>query len=411
MIDSAIPWVRSYTWIVCQLFTRAVSYPIWVAILACMSKQRAKRLRERPESPARFRALDALRGLTVILAMLDHVKIQFVPDFHTLIPLTRLATPCFIILFGAMIEIAYLSKIRQGRNVHHVKTRLISRALTCWGLALLLTGAAVLSGNLGFEPAVKSLIGLDFGRFTEIFLIYAALFLLLIAMFRLTARYGSVPILCVATIGWALKPAMATFIADPSFFTTFTLGVGMGYGPALLPALTLVGFGLAVGETLTARRRAGLAIFVIFVAALVAIGELSHGPIEAGRRFLAHRWINHSGYYAVGILAFSCLLILFHRIDHYRIVDGPMRALATVGTQTLFVYGAGNFVLNLMPMIQLHRLTGFLVALLFMMVLIALALIGPKGRNAMGFGLPALLKQRYSRLMEKLTQHLLPISR
>lgn len=34
----------------------------------------------------------------------------------------------------------------------------------------------------------------------------------------------------------------------------YILGVGTGYGPALLPAMTFLGFGIALGETLNGRR-------------------------------------------------------------------------------------------------------------------------------------------------------------
>ena len=92
-----------------------------------------------PGRAGRFALLDALRGLTVILAMMDHVKVQFVPDFHHFIPLTRLSTPSFIILFGAMIEIAYLSKLRAGKPVRHrARAHDSPGSITCWGLAVLL---------------------------------------------------------------------------------------------------------------------------------------------------------------------------------------------------------------------------------------------------------------------------------
>ena len=117
--------------------------------------------------------------------------------------------------------------------------------------------------------------------------------------------------------------------------------------------------------------------------------ELSHGPFEAGRRFLAHRWNNHPGYYAVGIVAFAgmvCTLMLAQRAGFLK---QPLRSLATVGTQTLFVYGAGNLVLNSLPMVDMPRAVGFPVAGLFLAGLIALALAGPSRRNALGLGLPA----------------------
>ena len=58
--------------------------------------------------------------------------------------------------------------------------------------------------------------------------------------------------------------------------------------------------------------------------------------------------------------------------------------------QTLFVYGAGNLMLNALPMTELPRAVGAPVAILFLAGLIVLALAGPSRRNALGLGLPAI---------------------
>jgi uncharacterized membrane protein len=95
-----------------------------------MEENSSAHLKVGTKQSTRFETLDALRGVTVILAMLDHVKVQFVTDVHVLVPLTRLSTPGFIILFGAMIEIAYLSKLRAGRTMRSVRERMASRLIT-----------------------------------------------------------------------------------------------------------------------------------------------------------------------------------------------------------------------------------------------------------------------------------------
>lgn len=356
----------------------------------------------------RFASLDALRGLTVILAMLDHAKVQFVSDLHVFVPLTRLATPCFIILFGAMIEIAYLSKLRSGSEIRSVRERMAARLITCWALAILLTIAAVISGNLDVETAWRSTIGMGLGRFNEILLIYAALFAILIAMLPILARHGAVPILAVAIVGWLSQPVLAAAFPNPVYLLNFFLGVGVGYGPALLPALTFLGFGLALGETLTGRRGVLLAVLVVVLAAVVCASELSYGLLEFGRRFLANRWINHPGYYAVGIIGFVGIwgaLLVAKRI---RFMDVPLRGLARVGTQSLFVYGAGNLFLNLLPVLELPRAIGIVVAFLFLAGLVTLSLVGPSKRNIFGMGLPARWGQEYGKVRDYMVGRLLP---
>ena len=92
-------------------------------------------------------------------------------------------------------------------------------------------------------------------------------------------------------------------LADSGYGASFLLGVGTGYGPALLPGLTFLGAGMACGEVLTGRRGPALPLAILLAAGAVALWELGDGPAEAARRFLAHRWTNHPGYCAVGIIS------------------------------------------------------------------------------------------------------------
>ena len=108
----------------------------------------------------RFETLNALRGVTVILAMLNHFKVQFVKDVHVLVPLTRPSTPGFIILFGAIIEISYLSKLRAGRSMRSVRERMASLLITLGNRCLtVLSCACIGQSRLRFSMARSSWIG------------------------------------------------------------------------------------------------------------------------------------------------------------------------------------------------------------------------------------------------------------
>lgn len=344
---------------------------------------------------SRFAIVDVLRGVALILAMMDHVKVQFVPDFHFFVPLTRLSTPSFIIIFGAMIEIAYLSKIRSGRSLRFTQARMTERMLTCWALAVLLSFAAAASGNIDLGTAFRSIIGLEMGRFNEIFLIYSGLFIILIGILPIVARHGSVVIIALACLAWSLTFSLNSLVEMPSSFVNITIGLGFGYGPALLPSLTFLGFGMALGEMATGRRGPFLAFAMIALAVIICVFELSHGPLEAGRRFLAHRWINHPSYYAVGILGFVCIAMVIAGCIRWRVFKTIRGILAQVGAQSLFFYGFGNLLLNVLPIVELPRIAGPLAAITFMIGLIALACAGPQLRNTIGFGLPQLWRQFY----------------
>ncbi|MGV0912682.1 OpgC domain-containing protein [Martelella sp. FOR1707] len=315
-------------------------------------------------SSQRLVALDALRGIAVLLAMADHLKIQFVPDVHLLVPLTRLATPSFVILFGMMIEIAYLSKLRKGTALPRIRGRLTSRMLICAALFAGLTLAATVSGNLSFQQGLLAVTGMGPGRFSEILLIYTVLFAVVIALLPALRRYGSLPVLVLAGLAWCLKLTLDGMAPQSGYPLTLVTGVGLGYGPALLPSMTFLGFGLAIGEVLTGRRNIVIPVLMLAVAVVICLTELSGGPMEAGRRFLANRWLNHPGYYAVGIVAFVGLGLCLQLSLSLPHVASVTAAFATIGTQSLLIYGGGNLVLNLLPTFSAPHPLGLTIALL-----------------------------------------------
>lgn len=350
----------------------------------------------KPGPKRRFDALDELRGVAIILAMLDHVKVQFVTDIHVLVPLTRLATPAFIIIFGAMIEIAYLSSARDSTSAQTLRWRMAQRLVTVALLFLLLTAAAVVSGNLDPLTGLQAALCLTQGRFSEIFLIYAALFALILLFWRGVLRHGSALVLIAAALGWGLWWVLNPVVEAPPYIMGFLFGIGQGYGPAILPGLTFLGFGMALGEALTGRRSAMLPALLLGLALVVVALELQHGILESGRRFLAHRWTNHPGYFAVGIVAACGMLAGLVVLERAGALRGVRRWLGRVGVQTLFIYGAGNLVLNLLPDRALPHWLGIPVAALFLGGLLVLAVAGREVRNRLGLGLPALWQRGYA---------------
>ena len=324
----------------------------------------------------RYIVFDAVRGLAVLLAMVDHVKVQFVPDFHLLLPFTRLSTPSFIIVFGVMIELAYLSKLRAGAPISQARRRIAIRMVQCLSVFAVITLAAMVSGNLGLAEGARALAGLGPGRFSEILMIYALLFSVVLVLLPLFVRYGAYLVLGLAALGWGLKGiAAGSLDATVPYVLTFFTGIGTGYGPALLPAMTFLAFGLALGEVMTARRRKVLPAILVMLAALILSHELSNGVMDAGRRFIAHRWTNHPGYFAFGILGFSAISLFLMMVQRTPYLKHLTAGLARAGKQSLFIYGGGNLVLNLLPAFEITRAAGAGLAFGFMMALFGAAFI------------------------------------
>ena len=157
----------------------------------------------------------------------------------------------------------------------------------------------------------------------------------------------------------------------------FLLGTGEGFGPAILPALSFVGFGIAFGEFITGRRGPALLLGCLAVALALVVWELwQSGALAVIDRWVVLRWSNHPIYFAAGILITSLYLLLLHSLWRNGSAGPVTTTLANFGTKTLFIYGFGNVALNLLPIYEGLVGLGLVLALLFMIGLLALSCVG-----------------------------------
>lgn len=299
----------------------------------------------------RIDPIDSVRGLAVILAMLSHALLQFTDHFDTLKPLTRTATPAFVILFGIMLEIAYLQRLRAGESATVVKRRLGSRMVVCYLYFAAITVAALATGKLFPMESLKALVFLEKGFLGVLLKIYTVLFLLVLFLLPLLRRYGANVMVAAAVAGWVAKFACDAVMTHPPHLMNFMVGNGRGVGPAILPSLTFVAFGMLLGETLSGKRNATAVVVVLLGAAVFAAMQfLDAGSVSALRGdWLAARRYNHPLYFALGMLSTSLYLGLFWLLWRRPKPDPFSRFSADMGQQTLFIYGTGNIILALLP--------------------------------------------------------------
>lgn len=327
---------------------------------------------------SRLNFVDSSRGLAVVLAMLSHALLQFsanVDVLETVRPwisiVTRSATPTFMILFGIMIEVAYLRKLREGSALRTVQTRLLARAITCYALFVCITVAAFATGKLGGVETFKALSYQANGRFGTILKIYAVLFLLILVTLPLARRFGAWFFLGFATVAWIVRwVAMETDLSD-LYVLHFLIGHAKGFGPAILVGMTFVAFGMAIGEALTGRSKWRLAAILLSGAVLQvawSIGE--HGYMEwMVQTVKTYRWINDPVYFAYGIVACALCLAIFALWHSFAAIPAPT-ALDTLGRDTLLFYGGGNIVINLLPYYGGTAVWGALMPVAFLLFLI-----------------------------------------
>jgi len=349
-------------------------------------------------SSARYQSIDAVRGLMVVLAMLSHSILQFHPDFRALVPLTRTATPGFVILFGIMLELAYMRKLRAGGAPAAVDRRLIGRMVLCYLLFCLISLAAVVTGKLDLVQGLRSVTFVGAGRFGVILKIYAVLFLIVVLISPWLTRYGADLLIAMAALGWLLRAVVDAGMRAAEidiYAVSFVVGSGRGFGPAILPSLTFLAFGMALGEALSGHRgRARAAAGLALAAALVGLEVAGNGPRGALEALLAARWLNQPLYFAAGIVTTSLYLAMAAWLWRRARVDPVSRGLADLGRQTLTVYAGGNVALNLLPLYRGgDAVTGAALTGIFMAVLLTAALL--RARRPVKFdraliGLPGL---------------------
>jgi len=316
--------------------------------------------------------IDTARGLALLLAMLSHCFIQFDVWSHvddTLRLLTRAATPTFLVLFGITLELVYVRKWRQGDPKRTIST-LVARAVTCYVVFGLVTLAALLTGKLSFVSSAKAMLYLDNGRFGVILKLYALLFAVIPLVLSAYMRRGPATLAAIAATGWLVKFGLDSLDRFPdSFPLTVLFGTGTGYGPALWPSLTLVVFGIMLGRIRVGKSpRRIITLIVAASAAVLVLGATDLG-IDALSRGITSghlRADNHPYYFAYGGLAALAIVATLDVVRNSPLGRVIPSFVSTIGRKSLFAYGFGNILINLLPTYKGSFEMGLLLSLAFM---------------------------------------------
>ncbi|MRX45040.1 hypothetical protein [Agromyces kandeliae] len=317
-------------------------------------------------SSTRIAPLDWVRALAIILALVSHVMIitggwsmleDAAPDGYLAArAFTRTATPTFVLLAGAAVELAYARTWRTDRR--RGVRRLLAQSLKCL-LGLAIIGiAAVISGMLSPSDLMWSLIGVRAVPNAEIFTFYVVFFVIAVPLVAFRIRFGLPATLLLVAAWWpaaALIPAPRE--GSPRLAIARIFGIGDMYGPSAFHALLLAVVGMVLAAALRDRsgrsflRRWWLFACCVAVAAGVVVTlVVQDGPGEVVRSYVtatAYRFTNHPGYFAIGLLAAGGVLLaayavwslVFHRAA---IEPGPF------GGDSLIAFTLGNAAINLL---------------------------------------------------------------
>lgn len=318
----------------------------------------------------RITGIDICRSLAIFLAIVTHVFAEFHinwPDqsFLWLKFAFSAATPIFICLFGAMLELVYVPRY-QGGGARAANGRLLNRAAQCYILYVVSIIALVVAGKYSLGFAARTMLLAGATPYTDILKFYAvALFLApLIIWARL--RFGLFVMLAAGILVHVAYPLLKSIPSPDAVFGRDYLGpiVGFLYGgghsgvgaPSLLHGLTLVVAGMFIGSAASkvlwgqdSERSQGLlrlgGLFTISALTASAFWTDTNYVLKA-TDYAIFRNDNHPFYYAMGLVQtivwMSACLYLFD-VKNYRWADG----VRFIGRTSLFTFAFGNMVLYL----------------------------------------------------------------
>lgn len=324
--------------------------------------------------PDRGRLLwvDAARSLAVALALLSHGFSEF-KVMALFPPLARgvlktifhAATPTFLLLFGAMLEIVALRRLRTV-GPEALRASLLRRSLLCYLAYAATIVAALLVGKLSLGESARAAVLLHRVPYGSILAYYTLALLAAYPLVRLSARAGPGPILAGAAGIWLLIPLLDRLAwpgrGEPlAVLTGLLLGRPGPANIAFLQSLVFVALGMllgraalpgpqpADGKRLDRALLAGIAAFALWVACLAALA----GAETLYRGYAlstALRTRQAAGYAAISGLSGLLLLFLLLRVIPQAQTYRPPGYLPLVfGRYSLAAFSLGNILLILAP--------------------------------------------------------------
>lgn len=323
----------------------------------------------------RLKGIDICRSVAIFLAMLSHASIEFKLFHYTGDSLSLLkfampmATPMFICLFGAMLELVYARRMLEGQT-STTTSRLLVRAGQCYLLYALAILARVAVGDYSLGFGLRCLLLIGATPYSDILKFYCLALAMAPLLIALRVRFG---LGRVAIAGMAIHLAypLLSIIPPPPLIagkdyigmgTRFLVGIGQSdvAGPSLLHGLSLVFGGMFLGRALIAirqadrqvSRRGWQALFALasfFVIVSLALWDWTD-PVGTAIQTtdLTLRNQNNPLYTSFG-LATTTIAVMLGTYLFDRKGIRAMDWIRFIGSVSLFTFAFGNILLVLQP--------------------------------------------------------------
>ncbi|RAW01340.1 OpgC domain-containing protein [Pseudochryseolinea flava] len=322
-------------------------------------------------SSKRIYFVDFARSFAIMLALTDHGMNDFhiwenysMQTFTALKVLTTSATPTFILLFGMMLEIIYLGKLRKS-GMRKTAAGLVNRSFQCYVGYFLTTVAGVIGGFKVLKGAFAEVIFLGNNHFGNILKIYTILLLVAIPLVWFRNKYGMKWTVVLGFAPWLLYPilqSLSPIDGNIGIFTSSMFGTGGQGGPSIMLSLSVVTTGMLVASFISFERKYDfqkktLAVICAFGLAVIAIFFIVPAqPLHHEYTTNGYRDDNNVIYYIFSTtLGLTVALISSFIIPIGSSISKPIHTFLAFGRSSLTAFTVGNIFLNLTALTVLVR--------------------------------------------------------
>lgn len=323
----------------------------------------------------RIIGIDIARAFAILLVTWKHSMASFGARgvlqgwaHYSLEILMQLATPIFLILFGAMLELVYRPRFERGLE-RETARRLYKRSLQCYGYYVLaIIVFFIVMGTYSTMSLPLVFTGFISVPYSHLLAFYTAALALAPFLILARIRFGLARLICAALLVHFAHPIFMQLPPAPELFgrdylqhmSGFIYGKGVDFiGPSLVHGLSLVCFGMLFGYGLKPNRTAFGALLVsprvsfIMTGVCIAIIGLCfnwQAPAENIKHLVGAdlRIHSHPLYFSIGTLGAIVVTWVFIALNDI-LQLGIGRSLQVFGRRSLFAFGIGNILAYIAP--------------------------------------------------------------
>jgi hypothetical protein len=307
--------------------------------------------------------VDFARSYAIFLALFDHslndfnIWTNYPFEQYAIIKLfTSSATPTFLFLFGMMLELVYLKRLK-SKGLSSIRPQLIKRSLQCY-LGFMLTS---LAGLIGGYLTIKGLFGSSFfvvnNHYGNILKIYCVLIILAMPLLLFRKKYGIWPIVVLCCSYWLFYPITSQIEVTNGNINNFTssmFGIGNSGGPSVLHSLSIVSIGMLSANYIDFKDKWKFPRMNLTLLSLLLLGLAIYLMFTPWSEFIENyfsntfRNNNHPLYFIVSLSLAIILVLIFSVLIPLGAQLKPWtKHLLVFGRNSLSAFTIGNIILNL----------------------------------------------------------------